>query len=37
MLEKAIRVLQDEKSRAEKVLPYSISDQAKSILEIFGL
>src|SRR5436190_396285 len=37
MLEKAIRVLQDEKSGAEKVLPYSITDQAKSILEIFGL
>lgn len=37
MLEKALTILRDGKFRSEKVLPYSIDDQAKSILEIFGL
>jgi glycosyltransferase involved in cell wall biosynthesis len=37
MLEKALTILRDDKFTGEKVMPYSIDDQAKSILQIFGL
>jgi len=37
MLENALTRLQDEKFKVEKILPYSITDQADSILQIFGL
>jgi glycosyltransferase involved in cell wall biosynthesis len=37
MVEKAFNILLDNNSKSERVLPYSIDDQAKSILEIFGL
>ena len=37
MLEKAITVLWDDQLKIERVLPYSIEDQAKSVLRIFGL
>jgi glycosyltransferase involved in cell wall biosynthesis len=37
MLEKAITVLGDDHLKIERVLPYSIDGQAKSILRIFGL
>jgi glycosyltransferase involved in cell wall biosynthesis len=37
MLEKAMSVLQNDQLEVERVLPYSIEGQAKSMLEIFGL
>jgi glycosyltransferase involved in cell wall biosynthesis len=37
MVEKAFNILLDNNSKSERVLPYSIDDQAKSILEIFVL
>jgi glycosyltransferase involved in cell wall biosynthesis len=37
MVEKALMILRGEKFDAESVLPYSIEDQAKRMLEIFGL
>jgi glycosyltransferase involved in cell wall biosynthesis len=37
MLEKAFTILRDDKFTGEKVMPYPIDDQAKNILQIFGL
>jgi len=37
MLAKAFMLLRNRPFRVERVLPYSIEDQAKSMLEIFGL
>jgi len=37
MIEKALSLLRDDQLRADKVLPYSIDDQAMNILDIFGL
>ena len=37
MVEKALTILQNDNSRSERVLPYSIDNQAKSMLESFSL
>jgi glycosyltransferase involved in cell wall biosynthesis len=37
MIEKAVTILRDDKFNGERILPYSIDDQAKGILKIFGL
>jgi glycosyltransferase involved in cell wall biosynthesis len=37
MLEEAITILRHERITAERMLPYSIENQAKDILQIFGL